>query len=75
MARRRTTVVLSEEDERALKRASEAEGLSQSELIRKGVRAVTAPYRRRVKALVGWLKLSAAERREIAEERLGDYDA
>ncbi len=75
MAKRRTTVVLSDEDERALKRASEAEGLSQSELIRKGVRTVTAAYRRRVKPLVGWLKLSAAEKREIAEERFGDYDS
>lgn len=73
---RRTTVVLTAEDEAALRKASQAEGLSQSELIRKGVRAVTASYRRKaVRPLVGWLKLSRAEREEILAERLGDPDA
>ena len=71
---RRTTVVLSSEDALALQRASRAEGLSQSELIRKGIRNVTAPYRRRTRPLVGWLKLSKAEREEIASDRIGDYD-
>ncbi len=71
---RRTTVVLTSGDEQALRRASRAEGLSQSELIRKGIRSVTAPYRRRVRPLVGWLKLSRTERDEIAHEAFGDYD-
>jgi len=71
---RRTTVVLSAEDAQALKRASQSEGLSQSELIRKGIRTVTAPYRRRSRPLVGWLKLSKAELEEIARESVGDYD-
>lgn len=72
---RRTTVVLSSEDVLALQRASRAEGLSQSELIRKGIKAVTAPYRKRARPLVGWLKLSAAERAEIDRDEAGDYDA
>jgi len=71
---RRTTVVLSSEDVRALERASKAEGLSQSELIRKGVRTVTAAYRRQPRALVGWLKLSPTERQEIEADEPGDYD-
>lgn len=71
---RRTTVVLSSEDVTALQRASRAEGLSQSELIRKGILSVTAPYRRRSRPLVGWLKLSQTERQEIARDTVGDYD-
>lgn len=71
---RRTTVVLSAEELVALRRASRAEGLSQSELIRKGIRAVTAPYRRQSRPLVGWLKLTPAERAEVARESFGDYD-
>ena len=67
-------MVLSGEDEQALKRASRAEGLSQSELIRKGIRSVTAPYRRRARPLVRWLKLSKSERKEIAADAGGDYD-
>lgn len=67
-------MVLSSEDVQALQRASRAEGLSQSELIRKGVRSVTAAYRRRSRPLVGWLKLSTSERKEIAADALGDYD-
>lgn len=72
---RRTTVILTPEDERALQRASRAEGLSQSELIRKGIRSVTAAYRRRPRPLVGWLKLSAVEREEIDRDAPGDYDS
>ena len=34
----RTTVVLTDEDEKALREASRREGVSQSELIRRGVR-------------------------------------
>jgi hypothetical protein len=71
---RRTTVVLSAEDVRALQAASRAEGLSQSELIRKGVRTVTAAYRRRPRPLVGWLKLSREERAEIEADKVQDYD-
>ena len=71
---RRTTVVLSSEDVQALQRASRAEGLSQSELIRKGIRSVTSAYRRRTRPLVGWLKLSTAERLEIQKDAPGDYD-
>ncbi len=72
---RRTTVVLTEEDERALRRASKAEGVSQSELIRRGVRTVTSAYRRRGRPLTGWLELSADERAEILDEGAGDYEA
>lgn len=72
---RRTTVVLSAEDVRALQLASRAEGLSQSELIRKGVRAVTAAYRPRRRPLVGWLKLTDEERASIDRDEVGDYDA
>lgn len=71
---KRTTIILDPEDERALREASKAEGLSQSELIRKGIRTVTAAYRRRAKPAFGWLKLSEAERREIQEDRLGDRE-
>lgn len=71
---RRTTVVLSTEDTVALQRASRAEGLTQSELIRKGIRAITAPYRRRSRPLIGWLKLSKAEREEISRDAVRDYD-
>jgi len=71
----RTTVVLSDEDERALQEASRREGVSQSELIRRGVRMVTAAYRRRGGPSVGWLKLSQAERKAIEAERFGDVDA
>jgi Ribbon-helix-helix domain len=71
---RRTTVVLNAEDALALKRASKTEGLSQSELIRKGIRTVTAPYRRRARPLLGWLELSRKEREEIARDAPGDYE-
>ncbi len=71
---RRTTVVLTPDDAQALKRASRAEGLSQSQLIRKGIRTVTAPYRRKVRPLMGWLKLSKEERAEVESESFGDFD-
>ena len=71
---RRTTVVLTAQDELALKAASRAEGLSQSELIRKGIRSVTAPYRRRARARFGWLKLSKDEVAAIDADRFGDPD-
>lgn len=72
---RRTTVVLSSEDALALQRASHAEGRSQSELIRKGIRAVTAAYRRRSRPLTRWLKLTKAERDEVAREAASDFDS
>ena len=51
-----------------------AEGLSQSALIRKGIRTVTSAYRKRVKPLTGWLKLTRRQRQEIREDKLGDYE-
>lgn len=75
MASRRTTVVLTAEDERALREASRHEGVSQSELIRRGIRSVTASYRHaRQRPLVGWLKLSKRERAEVLAEGFGDSD-
>lgn len=71
---KRTTVVLSGEDEAALRRAARAEGLTQSQLIRKGIRAVTAAYRPRLRPLAGWLRLSAEELVEIEADTPGDYD-
>ena len=70
----RTTVVLSSEDEQALKRASKAQGLSQSQLIRKGIRAVTSEYRRHARPLLGWLKLTNKERQAIAADEFGDFE-
>lgn len=66
--------MLDPEDERALREASKRAGISQSELIRKGIRTVTAAYRRRPRPLVGWLKLSPGERSEIIREQIGDPD-
>ena len=74
MAYRRTTVVLTPEDERALREAARAEGLSQSELIRKGISLVTGRLRSVRAPSVGWLKLSRRERKEILEDRFGDRD-
>jgi hypothetical protein len=70
----RTTVVLTDEDEQALREASRREGVSQSELIRRGVRMVTAAYRRRGGPSVGWLQLSPAERKALEAEAFGDFD-
>lgn len=74
MASRRTTVVLSGDDELALKRASRAEGLSQSQIIRKGIRTVTSAYRRDSRKLTGWLKLSGEERAAVLRDEMGDLD-
>jgi hypothetical protein len=74
MATRRTTVVLSDDEQQALRRASKAEGISQSQLIRKGIRAVTSAYRKRAKPLTGWLKLSRRQLQDIRDEKFGDYD-
>jgi hypothetical protein len=75
MASRRTTVVLSPEEERALRAASKREGVSQSELIRRGIRKVTSAYRVSSKPLTGWLKLNESERRAIVTDEFGDVDA
>ena len=70
----RRTVVLTDEDEQALREASRREGVSQSELIRRGVRMVTAAYRRRGGPSVGWLSLSGAERKALQADEFGDFD-
>lgn len=75
MASRRTTIILSPEDERLLQEASKREGISQSALIRKGIRAVTSAYRPKRRRLGGWLKLSASQRKEIVNEAFGDTDS
>ena len=71
----RTTVVLRPQDEAALRAASRAEGLSQSELIRRGIAAVTAIHRRGPKPTVGWLKLRPSEMQALLHEDFGDPDA
>ncbi len=71
---KRTTVLIEDADLRALREASRSEGLSQSELIRKGIRLVTAPYRDRPAPSVGWLELTEAERAAIADDEFGDAD-
>ena len=70
----RTTVILTEEDERALRRASRAEGVSQSELIRRGIRLATASHRAYPRPTAGWLKLGRTERRKIERDQFGDPD-
>ena len=70
----RTTVVLRHEDEQALREASRAEGVSQSELIRRGIALVTASYRRGRRPTVGWLKLSPHEIAAIRGDTFGDPD-
>ena len=67
-------MIIDEDEERALREASRREGISQSELIRRGIRIVTAPYRKGGVPSVGWLKLSAREREEICAEQFGDRD-
>jgi hypothetical protein len=71
----RTTVVLRPEDEAALREASRVEGVSQSELIRRGVAAVTAKYRRTRKPTVGWLRLAQHEVEALMRDDFGDRDA
>jgi hypothetical protein len=70
----RTTVVLTKDDERALREASKREGVSQSELIRRGIRLVTAAYRPGRGPSTGWLVLRAKKRAEIEAEDIGDRD-
>lgn len=71
---RRTTVILRAEEDDALRAASRAEGVSQSELIRRGIALVTAPHAKRPRPSVGWLKLSGRQRKSILAEAMGDPD-
>jgi len=71
---RRTTVLIGREDEDALRVASRAEGVSQSELIRRGIALVTSPFRRRRRPTVGWLRLSRREIDAILAEDFADRD-
>jgi Arc/MetJ-type ribon-helix-helix transcriptional regulator len=70
----RTTVVLTDEDERALRKASRAQGVSQSELIRRGIRLVTESHRASPRPTAGWLKLGRSERNKILRDDFGDPD-
>ncbi|HZX65399.1 MAG TPA: CopG family transcriptional regulator [Myxococcales bacterium] len=75
---RRTTIVIPADDERALRAASRAEGVSQSELIRRGIRAVTAAYRRaRPRPRMGLFKATKEEREDLlyGPDEFGDVDA
>jgi len=75
---RRTTIVIPAEDERALQAAARAEGVSQSELIRRGIRAVTAAYRRnRPPPRTGLFRATKKEREDLLYglDRFGDPDA
>ena len=71
----RTTVILSDDEERALREAGRREGVSQSELIRRGIRLVTAGARARKKPTVGWLRLTNEDRAAIEQDAFGDDDA
>lgn len=75
MENRRTTVILSAEEDRMLREASRKTGVSQSELIRRGIRAVASGYVRRAKPRTGWLTLSKSEEAEILADGFGDPDA
>jgi Arc/MetJ-type ribon-helix-helix transcriptional regulator len=70
----RTTVVLSDEEVRILREASKREGVSQSELIRRGIRLATATSGTRKRPTVAWLRLSEDERAAIAADDFGDFD-
>ena len=75
MAKKRTTIILNAEEQRLLQAASREEGLSQSALIRKGIRAVTSAYRGNARRpATGWLKLTPSERRAIVRDEVGDVD-
>jgi len=77
-ARRRTTIFIPAEDESALRAAAREMGVSQSELIRRGIRAVTATYRRgRRKPRTGLFRLSKEQEKQLlrGEVDFGDPDA
>lgn len=71
---RRTTIVIPPELESALRAASRKEHVSQSELVRRGIELVTAPYRRGPRPSVGWLRLSPGDIEAILREDFGDLD-
>jgi hypothetical protein len=74
---RRTTIVIRGEDERALRAASRAEGVSQSEIIPRGIRAVTALYRReRPRPRSGLFRATNKEREDLlyGPDKFGDVD-
>ncbi len=72
---RRTTVVLQREEDEALRSASKVAGISQSELIRRGIAMVTAQYRRRRAPRTGWLRLTRREIDALMADQFGDRDA
>ena len=74
MASRRTTLILHAEEDAALRAASRAEGLSQSDLIRRGIALVTAPYRRHARPTTGWLRLTRREVEALLADGFGDAD-
>lgn len=71
----RTTVVLSDDELRALRETGKREGVTQSEIIRRGIRLATAGGRPRKPPTVGWLRLSPKERAAIAADEFGDFDS
>ena len=75
MARRRTTIFLDADEQRAVREASKREGVSQAEVIRRGIRTVTAPYRRRPQKVTGWLKLSRKQVTALLRDDFADPDA
>jgi hypothetical protein len=76
MATRRTTVVLSSSDEKGLRLASKREGVSQSELIRRGIKTVIAPYvARKRRPRLGWLHLDTETLRAVWADTFSDPDA
>jgi hypothetical protein len=71
----RTTVVLSTAELRALRETSRREGVTQSELIRRGIRLATQGTPPPRRPTVGWLRLTAKERAAIERDEFGDTDA
>jgi len=75
---KRTTIFIPEEDLAALRAAARAEGISQSEFIRRSIRTATAAYRRyRPKPRLGILKLTRKEFERLLrgpEGRGSDFD-
>jgi len=74
MTSRRTTLILRADEDAALRAASRAEGVSQSDLIRRGITLVTAPYERRARATTGWLRLTRREIDTLLPDDYGDPD-
>ena len=66
--------MLSAEELRALRETGLREGVSQSELIRRGIRLATRGSGPRRPPTVGWLRLSRGERAAITDDEFGDPD-